>query len=152
MKLFLSTYIFKIDKKNRISLPSSFRSILIEKNKIELVLFKSLKHQSIEGCGYSYIEDIAKRIDKLDIFSDDQDDFTTSIFSELKLVSLDSEGRFIIPNELCKYADIKEEAVFIGRGHSFQIWNPDLVKKRQEQSRKRLIKEKKTLRSIITEK
>ena len=69
MMLFLSTYVFKIDKKNRISLPSSFRSILNEKNKIELVLFKSLKYQSIEGCGYGYIDDIAKRIDKLDIFS-----------------------------------------------------------------------------------
>ena len=151
MKLFLSTYEFKIDKKGRISLPSTYRSILNEKNKIELVLFKSFKYKSIEGCGYKHIESIAKRIDQLDIFSDDQDDFTTSIFSELRLVNLDSEGRFIIPDNLRDYAKINNEATFVGQGHSFQIWNPDLAIERQKQSRKRLIEKKKTLRSLINE-
>ena len=151
MKLFLSTYEFKIDKKGRVSLPSSYRSILYENNKIELILFKSFKYKSIEGCGYKHIENIAKRIDQLDIFSDDQDDFTTSIFSELKHVNLDSEGRFIIPENLRDYAELKNEVTFVGQGHSFQIWNPNLALQRQKESRKRLIDEKKTLRSIISE-
>lgn len=149
MKLFLSTYFFKIDKKDRVSLPSSYRAVISHKNKIDLVLFKSLKYQSIEGCGYSRIENISKRIDQLDIFSDDQDDFTTSIFSELRLVNLDSEGRFVIPDDLRKYAKIENEATFIGQGHSFQIWNPLLASKRQKESRDRLIQNKKTLSSII---
>ena len=150
MKLFLSTYLFKIDKKGRISLPSSYRSVIGEKNKVELVLFKSFKYQSIEGCGYSRIENISKRIDQLDIFSDDQDDFTTSIFSELKSVNLDSEGRFIIPEDFREYAKITNEATFFGQGHFFQIWNPELAIKRQKESKRNLIEKKKTLSSIIT--
>tara|TARA_B100001123_G_C14759175_1_gene808056 strand:+ start:57 stop:524 length:468 start_codon:yes stop_codon:yes gene_type:complete len=150
MKLFLSTYLFKIDKKGRISLPSSYRSAIGEKNKVELVLFKSFKYQSIEGCGYSRIENISRRIDQLDIFSDDQDDFTTSIFSELKSVNLDSEGRFILPEDFREYAKITNEATFSGQGHFFQIWNPELAIKRQKESRRNLIENKKTLSSIIT--
>ena len=149
MKLFLSTYVFKIDKKGRVSLPSSYRSVMGSKNKIELVLFKSFKYKTIEGCDYKYIENISKRINQLDIFSDDQDDFTTSIFSELKEVKLDTEGRFIIPEDLCKHAEIKDEATFVGQGNSFQIWNPTLAATRQKQSRDRLKQEKKSLKSII---
>ena len=152
MNLFLSTYFFKIDKKGRISLPSSFRALLDRENKVQLVLFKSFKYPSIEGCGYKHIENIAKRIDQLDTFSDDQDDFTTSIFSELKPISLDSEGRFVIPGDLLEYAKIENEAAFVGQGHSFRIWNPNLSKDRQKESRQRLINKKKTLSSIIVRK
>ena len=149
MKLFLSTYSFKIDKKGRVSLPSTYRSILNGKKKIELILFKSFKFPSIEACGYHYIESLSKRIDQLDIFSDDQDDFTTSIFSELSPISLDQEGRFIIPENLRNHANIKNEATFVGKGHSFQIWNPELIKSRKIESSQRLTENKKTLRSII---
>ena len=83
MSLFLSQYFNKIDKKGRVSLPSAFRNILPKDNKSELILFKSLKFPTIEGCSYERINKIAERIDKLDIFSDDQDDFSTSIFSEI---------------------------------------------------------------------
>tara|TARA_Y100000590_G_C15735597_1_gene1018408 strand:- start:1982 stop:2449 length:468 start_codon:yes stop_codon:yes gene_type:complete len=152
MKLFLSTYIHKIDKKGRVSLPSSYRSIISEKNSYELILFKSFKFEAIEGCDYKRIENIAKRIDQLDTFSDDHDDFTTSIFSELKPINLDTEGRFLIPEDFKKYAKIEEEAVFFGQGHSFQIWNSKSANLRKDQSRQRLLKEKKTLRTIITDK
>ena len=149
MKLFLSTYSFKIDKKGRISLPSSYRSIISNKKAPEIILFKSFKYKTIEGCDYIRIENISKRINQLDIFSDEQDDFMTSIFSELKSVKLDSEGRFIVPDDLLSYAEIKNEATFIGLGHSFQLCNPDFAKKRQSESRRNNLKNKRTLRSII---
>tara|TARA_B110000014_G_scaffold255037_1_gene236381 strand:+ start:880 stop:1350 length:471 start_codon:yes stop_codon:yes gene_type:complete len=149
MKLFLSTYSFKIDKKGRISLPAPYRSIISNKKSPEIILFKSFKYKTIEGCDHSRIENISKRINQLDIFSDEQDDFMTSIFSELKSVKLDSEGRFIVPDDLLNYAKIKNEATFIGLGHSFQLCSPDFAKKRQSESRHNNLKNKRTLRSII---
>jgi len=148
MKLFLSTYNFKIDKKGRISLPASYRSVISNKKTTEIILFKSFKYNTIEGCGYSRIENIAKRIDQLDVFSDEQDDFTTSIFSELQYIKLDSEGRFIIPEDLRNYANIINEATFIGLGHSFQLCNPEFANKRKNESRKRNLENKRTLRTI----
>ena len=100
MNLFLSQYVNKIDKKGRVSLPSEFRNILPIENKNELILFKSLKFSAIDGCNYERINKIAERIDKLDLFSDDQDDFSTSIFSEIVPTNLDKEGRFLIPELL----------------------------------------------------
>ena len=150
MNLFVSQFVNKVDKKGRISLPSLFRNVLSKDSRNEIILYKSFKYHSIEGCSSDRINEIAKRINKLDIFSDDQDDFATSIFSEIIPTNIDKEGRFLIPENLKKHSNISTEATFVGQGHFFQIWEPSAAKKRQKQSQIRLIKEKKTLSSIIS--
>ena len=149
MNLFVSQFVNKVDKKGRISLPSLFRNVLPKDSKNEIILYKSFKYNSIEGCSSDRINEIAKRINKLDIFSDDQDDFATSIFSEIIPTNIDKEGRFLIPDNLKIHSNISTEATFVGQGYFFQIWEPRAAKERQKKSRIRLIKEKKTLSSII---
>ena len=150
MDLFLSQFQNNIDKKGRVTLPSIFRSALPKNSKNEIILFKSLKFNSIEGCSSDRIKRIASRIDELDIFSDDQEDFATSIFSETIPTKVDNEGRFLIPEKLKLYSNISKEVTFIGQGHYFQIWEPKAAIERQKKSRERLIREKRTLGSILT--
>ena len=152
MDLFISKYFNKVDKKGRVSLPSSFRNVLPKSNKNEIILYKSIKTPSIEGCGIGRLEEIAKRINNLDFFSDDHDDFSASIFSEIISINLDKEGRFLIPEELKNYANIKTEAAFFGQGHFFQIWETNNGLRNIEKSRSRLLKEKKSLRMILVDK
>ena len=152
MELFVSTFINKIDKKGRVSLPSIFRNALPKDYKNEIILYKSLRHNSIEGCSVKRINEIANRINNLDFFSEDQDDFSTSIFSEIIPTNLDKEGRFVIPDTLKKFTNITSEATFIGQGYYFQILEPRKAKQKQTESRKRLILEKKSLTSILNEK
>tara|TARA_B100000989_G_C19254094_1_gene349316 strand:- start:74 stop:535 length:462 start_codon:yes stop_codon:yes gene_type:complete len=152
MDLFISKYFNKIDKKGRVSFPSSFRNALPKSNKNEIILYKSIKTHSIEGCGIGRLEEIAKRINNLDFFSNDHDDFSSSIFSEVISINLDKEGRFLIPEELKNYANIKTEAAFFGQGHFFQIWESNNGLKNIEKSRTRLFKEKKSLRMILVDK
>ena len=78
------------------------------------------------------------------------DDFATSIFSEIIPTNLDKEGRFLIPENLKLYSNISSEVTFIGQGHYFQMWEPQAATKRQKKSRERLVREKRTLGSIIT--
>ncbi len=127
MDLFVSRFTNKIDKKGRVSLPSSFRNVLPKSNKNEIILYKSIKTNSIEGCGVERLKEIAKRINNLDFFSEDYDDFSTSIFSEIIPTKIDSEGRFLISEELKNFANLKNEATFFGQGYYFQIWNPKIV-------------------------
>ena len=151
MDLFISKFNNKIDKKGRVSLPSSFRNVLPKSNKNEIILYKSIKTKSIEGCGVQRLNEIAKRINNLDFFSEDYDDFTTSIFSEVVTANIDKEGRFLIPEELKIYSEIKTEVTFYGQGHFFQIWEPKLGFEYSKSSRKRLIGEKKSLRMMLTQ-
>jgi len=41
------------------------------------------------------------------------------------VVELDSQGRFVIPEELFNYAFIKNEVLIIGAGDHFEIWSPE---------------------------
>ena len=152
MDLFLSSFINKIDKKGRVSLPSTFRNALPKSNKNEIILYKSIKSNSIEGCGSERLKEIANRINNLDYFSEDYDDFSTSVFSEIIPTNIDKEGRFLIPDELKKYAKIQNEVAFFGQGFFFQMWDPKAGILKREESRKRLLKEKKSLRTILTQK
>ena len=149
MELFVSTFVNKIDKNGRVSLPSVFRSALPRDHKNEIILLKSLRNKSIEGLSVLRVKEIASRINNLDFFSDEHDDFTTSIFSEMIPTNLDKEGRFLIPETLKRFASIKNEVSFIGQGYFFQIVNPDIGIDLQAKSRKRLNLRKKTLSKIL---
>ena len=149
MELFVSTFVNKIDKKGRVSLPSIFRSALPKDYKNEIILAKSLRNKAIEGLSVIRVKEIAQRINNLDYFSDEHDDFTTSIFSEMIPTNLDKEGRFLLPEKLKDFANIKEEVTFIGQGHFFQIVNPKIAIDLKNKSRTRLNLNKKTLGRIL---
>ena len=149
MELFVSTFRNRIDKKGRVSLPSIFRNALPKEHKHEIILSKSLRSKAIEGLSVIRVKEIASRINNLDFFSDEHDDFTTSIFSEMLPTNLDKEGRFLLPEKLKDFANIKEEVVFIGKGYFFQIVNPKDAIDLQIQSRTRLNLNKKTLSKIL---
>ena len=150
MNLFVSKFINKIDKKGRISLPSIFRGALPKDHKNEIILSKSLRNNFIDGLSVDRVNEIAKRINDLDFFSEEHEDFTTSIFSEMLPTNLDKEGRFLIPEKLKTFAYIKDEVAFIGQGYYFQIVNPSVALDLQNKSRMRLNLNKKTLGKILT--
>ena len=149
MELFVSTFTNKIDKKGRVSLPSLFRSALPKNYKNEIILLKSLKNKGIEGLSVSRVKEIASRINNLDFFSDEHDDFTTSIFSEMLPTNLDREGRFLLPEKLKDFAEIKNEVTFIGQGFFFLLVYPSTAFDLQNKSRARLNLNKKTLGKIL---
>ena len=151
MDLFVSKYINKIDKKGRVSFPSSFRNVLPQSSRNEIILYKSIKSHSIEGCGIERLNEIAGRINNLNFFSEDYDDFSTSVFTEIIPTNIDKEGRFLIPEDLKKFAKIKNEVLFFGQGYFFEIWEPNAGILKKEAARKRLLKEKKSLRTILSE-
>ena len=68
-----------------------------------------------------------------------------------QLLHISSKDKNLI-SDWAVHAKIENEAAFVGQGHSFQIWNPNLSKDRQKESRQRLINKKKTLSSIIVRK
>ena len=149
MNLFVSTFVNKIDKKGRVSLPSIFRSALPTDHKNEIILSKSLRNNVIDGLSVQRVHEIAKRINNLDFFSEEHEDFSTSIFSEMIPTNLDREGRFLLPEKFKKFADIKDEVTFIGQGYYFQIVNPLVAIELQKKSRTRLNLSKKTLGRIL---
>lgn len=122
--LFLSTYNNKIDAKGRVSMPASFRDIIMKDNEVNVVIYKSLSKTCLEGCTNSHIEKLQEAIDKFDPFSQEKDAFETAIFSESISLDIDKDGRINIPKHYSQYAKIDTIALFVGKGKTFEIWNP----------------------------
>ena len=72
--------------------------------------------------------------------------FTIIGYRTISLASINNENA---SNKT--YAKIENEAAFFGQGHFFQIWEPKIGLNNIESSRKRLLEEKKSLRTILTQ-
>lgn len=136
MALFLSTYVNKLDAKGRVSIPASFRPQLTVEGFSGVVLFCSPKHKCLEGFDMKAMEDMAARLDQFDMFSSQQDDMAASLFGAAQPLTMDGQGRVILPNDLIEYAGLTDRVSIVGLGRKFQFWNPDEYAARQEQARK----------------
>ena len=125
MALFLSTYINRIDKKGRVSVPSTFRNVLEQNGLRGMICYPSPTLESIEGCTANRMQKISDAIESAGPFSDDRSAFSSSIFADSHQIHFDQEGRVIIPNELIAFAGIADQVSFVGMGETFQMWNPD---------------------------
>lgn len=146
MGLFLSCYENRLDTKGRISVPAAFRSSLNNENFSGVVLYRSFTHNCIEGVSMSRMEKIANATDQMEMFDGELDDLSALVFADARPLLFDVTGRIIIPADLLKHANIKDSALFVGRGNSFQIWNPEDFAKTQQNSLTKLQKNRPSLK------
>ena len=125
MALFLSTFINKIDKKWRVSVPAQFRPYLSDENFSGVILYESFVNPCIEGCNIERIKKLSDAIDDLDHFCEDRDSFATTILAGSMQISMDQDGRIILPENLISIADLNDNAIFVGKGKTFEIWQPE---------------------------
>ena len=135
--MFLSNYENKLDKKGRVSVPSSFRAYLNSMGYNGFITYPSFNHAALDACAQDRIEKLSESIDSLGPFEDKRDYFATSVLSESINLNFDSEGRVSIPEKLLKHAKIKNSMVFVGQGKTFQIWEPTIFEKFKVTARKK---------------
>jgi MraZ protein len=124
MAIFISTYRNKIDKKGRVSVPAAFRTVLANQNFSGIIAYPSFIHSCIESSGIDRIERLSASIDNLDPYSDERDAFALSILGGAEQLGFDQDGRVMLPEKLVDFAKLSEEAIFVGKGQTFEIWNP----------------------------
>lgn len=144
MALFLSTFTNKVDSKGRVSVPSQFRASLVNENFSGMIIYESFVNDSIEGCDIERIRKISESIDDLEPFSEEREAFATAILGGAIQLSIDSDGRVILPDHLLKKIGIKNQVVFVGKGSTFEIWEPEkfaeyMAKAKKEAKEKRNI-------------
>jgi MraZ protein len=137
MALFAGTYENRIDRKGRVSLPADFRAELpVEGNRIVYV-YPSPRGGALEACDRAFMQRMADSLEQFDMFSDEENDLASIIVAEARRVSIDGEGRVLLPPELIEFAGIDERVTFVGRGARFQIWDPTAFSESAAQARER---------------
>ena len=144
--MFLSSYENKLDKKGRVSVPSSFRAYLNSMGYNGFITYPSFNHSALEACSQDRIEKLSKTIDSLNPFDEKRDYFATSILSESVNVQFDTEGRISLSDKLLNHAKIKNNVLFVGLGKTFQIWEPKNFEKFKSFARKKAFQNRSNLK------
>lgn len=82
----------------------------------------------------SRMEKMAQATDQMGVFDAELDDLSAMLFADARPLQFDVTGRVVIPADLLEHAGIRDAAIFVGRGNSFQIWEPAAFKAAQEKS------------------
>ena len=118
--MFIGEYQHAIDSKNRMIIPTKFRDELGG----QLIITKGL-----DGCLYIYTlsewKVMEEKLKKLPLTSKDARAFVRFFFSGANEITIDKQGRALIPQNLCEYAALKKEIVSIGVSNRIEIWAKD---------------------------
>jgi MraZ protein len=146
MALFIDTFVNKIDRKGRVSVPATFRATLAEQAFQGIVAFPSFKLQALHCAGMDWMQSLIDSTQNVDLFSQEHDDLTASLFADAKQLPFDGEGRIMLPEALCAHAKLTEAAAFAGRGRYFEIWEPQALEAYKAEARQRAAEKQRTLR------
>lgn len=120
---FLGNIEAKTDAKGRVFLPATFRKVLQAEREQVLVMRKDV-HQK---CLVLYPESTWNRrmdalLEKINEWDDVGQQVLRQYVSEAEVVTLDGNGRFLIPKRYLQLADIEQGVKFIGVNDAIEIW------------------------------
>ena len=142
MASFLSTFVNKVDRKGRVSVPAPFRASLAADTYQGIIAYPSMTDTALDGFGRSMLEELNRR--QLDKTMNDGDfeeallggknSVVDTIMAMAHELPFDGEGRIVLPSSLTEAAKITDRATFVGRGSRFQIWAPEFFEEHQRKA------------------
>jgi len=124
MNFLSGEYECKLDPKGRLVLPAKIKANLPEASGNNVVLTRGF-----EPCLVLYPQQewkvIYDKVAGLNEFNEEYRNFQRNFFRGNTEIELDSNGRFILPRTMVRFAEIGKEVIMVGLGNRVEIWNPD---------------------------
>ena len=125
MSDFIGRYLNKVDKKGRVSVPAGWRPSLISKDFSGIIAQSSLSEKAIDAYPRDYLELLQGKLDLNDPLLEENEYESTVLFGG-SVLSFDSEGRVVLSDSLRNEINLTSEALFVGMGRRFRIWDPKI--------------------------
>ncbi len=116
MRNFRSQFTNKIDAKGRVSVPSSFRSVIAEGSWAGICCLRSPTDRAIDTYSQARLDELTDMIEQLDPMSEKYRHLNIALNGGTWELAFDGEGRIVLPEELLHHARISEQATFVGLG------------------------------------
>ncbi len=118
--MFMGEYSHSIDTKGRLIMPSKFREMLGE----QFVVTKGL-----DGCLFVYDQNewtaFEEKLKSLPITNKDARKFVRFFLAGAAEMTVDKQGRILLPAVLREFAEIVSDAVLVGVGSRIEIWSKE---------------------------
>lgn len=116
--MFLGEYLYTIDEKKRLAIPSRFRKVTGK----TVVITRGL-----DSCLFVFTQQewkkLADKLGSLRLGQSDARGFARLMLAGAMEVALDSLGRILIPDYLKSYASLKKQVVLAGVYSRIEIWD-----------------------------
>jgi len=124
----IGTYECKIDAKSRVMVPAQLKKQL-DFNCDGFVLKRSVFQTCLELYPIGEWNTLMQKVNQLNRFKKENNDFIRRFTYGVRMVDIDSFGRFLIPKDLVGFAKIEKEIVLSSVGDFLEVWNKDLYEK-----------------------
>lgn len=125
---FLGNSEAKIDAKGRVFLPAIFRKQLQTAGEECLIMRKDTYQECLilypESAWNEQLNDLRKRLSR---WTREHQMIFRQFVSDVEIISLDSNGRFLIPKRYQRLANIEQDVRFIGMDDTIEIWSKEAV-------------------------
>lgn len=143
MNRFVSTFESNIDARGRVSVPAAFRAVLEREAATfgdlgGIYCYPSLDAPALDAGS----ERLARKIDGLlgglPEYSDERDQLSVALYGNVQILSIDGDGRIVLPQDMREHAGIARRVTFVGLGDKFQIWAPEAFIERDKLAREKV--------------
>jgi transcriptional regulator MraZ len=135
---FVSHFLNRLDAKGRVSIPASFRSVLMRDGFDGLYVHPSLDAAALDCGGNALLKEIDTLLEMHPPYSLESDIFSTALIGTSEILKIDPEGRISLSETAKAHAGISSEIAFVGLGHKFQIWEPSRFRSHLVEAKERL--------------
>ena len=141
MRRFRGESLHKVDSKGRVSIPAQFRRVLEEgdpefKSGINpscVLVHNQKSRKCLEGYSISSINEVDDLVSNLPRYSREREILERMLNAQSSYVQIDENGRLVLSNKLRELICVGSEAIFVGMGDKFQVWEPSAYKEDMEQ-------------------
>jgi MraZ protein len=134
-----------LDSKNRIVLPPEFRETLLSRSKDGRMVLTTIQDQCIRGFALPdwepYEEDLKEKLDSPDPL---ERDFARLVWGGAVTMLADAQGRILLPKDHLDHSKISAEAILVGLGDFFELWQPERFEEHKNKDFSGLSMRKKT--------
>ena len=139
MDRFVSTFTNKIDAKGRVSIPASYRAVLERDGYAGgIYCYPSLDAPALDAGGERLAQKIDGLLSGLPDYSDERDELSVALYGDVQILTIDQDGRIVLPEALRAHAGVTTQVTFVGLGDKFQMWEPARFAERRARAREKV--------------
>ncbi len=117
------TYECKADAKGRVMFPVALKKQLQKVIADGFVIKRSVFNKCLEIHPMNDWDEVVGQVKKLNRFVKKNNDFIRSYMAGLKVVDIDSSGRFLIPKDLLVFAGLEKQIVLSSSVNMIEVWD-----------------------------
>jgi MraZ protein len=116
--MLLGEVVYKVGQKHRLALPKKFRQVLGD---------RLIVTRGYEGClvivSEAEWQPLISEVESASFFDLNARASARFLLGGANEITLDSQGRFVVPDVLYDHAGLGEEVVFVGLGSWIEVWD-----------------------------